>query len=1104
MIFKKPSSEYLWELHEDRTFSHIFRVICAHGDKTMFEYSGNGTLVKVSYREFAQACKRAAYRLSSLLGEQRRGCYVGLQMDNCLEWPYLFWGLLMAGYNPVLLDFRAPADVLIHVLAESGAIALVSDQPTATAVTSAILLRKEEITQWQGELAADWQPHWAEHLALCTSGTTATSKVFVYHEAAFAVNLASGWEAADNTPCLISDTSEVKLLAFLPFYHIYGLALYCWYTLTGKTFVFLKDRAPATILQACQQHGVTNFMSVPLVWNNLAAKITAQVNQLPRWQRVLFKTLCNLSLGLQYLAPTWGRRFAYRHLFHKVHAKMLGPKIEGLMSGGAYLSPKVIRLLTALGMPLLNGYGMTETGIISLPTGERMSEILTASLGKPLSSLEVKLVPIVGHADQRLGEVYVRGESLHTGRLQKGQLLPPVRDEQGWFATGDLGRIDRRGKLTLLGRCKDTIVSATGEKVYPDELEDIFRSLEGIEEFCVVGIRNEVHDEDIVIVTRIKSDQNHDVGKAKLAQQVDKINRSLPIYKRVTRLLLSATPLPTTSSMKTQRVKLKQLIESKNWDSQALPLHVKTAITEPVTAKATMESKPGDLTLQVQAAVRQMFAKVLHKPMSAISDDAHFIADLGGDSLEAIQLGTELENHFHVFISDSILLQCTNVKEISAAVLEQLTSNLSVSQGGNIKAVKPPTTRKPIVNIEESHEYQMFTARMSQAGDFNPYFIPHDSVIKDTSFVHGKEMINFASYNYLGFSGHPETMKAAQLAIEKYGTSASGSRLITGEKPLYRDLEQRLAKWKHVDDSIVLVSGHATNVTLVGNFCNENDLILYDALSHNSIEQGCRLSRSDSKAFPHNDFVALDQILATRRPFYEKVLLVVEGVYSMDGDIAPIPEFVKLKNKYGCFLMVDEAHSTGVLGKTGRGVDEYFDLEPEDIDIRMGTLSKGFGSCGGYLAGNKKLIDYFHYSLPGFVFSVGIPPASAAVALKAIEILERDHSMVTRLHENIDIFLEEAHQRNFHTCLAQQTAILPILVGDDKAAFVLSHSLRQKGIFVTPAIYPAVPKGQARLRFCVTSEHKKNQIVYGLDTLQQIAAEHGIQMPAYQAKIASA
>jgi 7-keto-8-aminopelargonate synthetase-like enzyme len=240
---------------------------------------------------------------------------------------------------------------------------------------------------------------------------------------------------------------------------------------------------------------------------------------------------------------------------------------------------------------------------------------------------------------------------------------------------------------------------------------------------------------------------------------------------------------------------------------------------------------------------------------------------------------------------------------------------------------------------------------------------------------------------------------------------------------------------------------------------------------------------------------ALEGILKTQRRRFEKVLIVVEGVYSMDGDIAPIPKLVELKKRYGCFLMVDEAHSACVLGKTGGGVDEYFGLQPDDIDIKMGTLSKGLGTCGGYIAGRKCLIDYLRYSLPGFVFSVGISPALAAASLEAIRLLQTRPEILEDLNRNIRVFVDEAHKRNLNTCLAGKTAIIPILVGSDDDAFALSVELGNRGVFVPPAVYPAVPRGKARLRYCVTSGHKPEQIVKALDILVETARDMGISLP---------
>ena len=404
---------------------------------------------------------------------------------------------------------------------------------------------------------------------------------------------------------------------------------------------------------------------------------------------------------------------------------------------------------------------------------------------------------------------------------------------------------------------------------------------------------------------------------------------------------------------------------------------------------------------------------------------------------------------------------------------------------------------KMITRFEDTPEHAAFQERLrglEAAGD-NPYFVCHESPLTDVSLMDGQEVLNFGSYNYVCMSGHPETEEAAIAAIRKYGTSASGSRLLAGEKKIHQELEQAIAEWKHAEAALVLVGGHSTNVTIVGNFCGPNDLIVYDTIAHNSIAEGCRLSSATSKPFPHNDVQALEGILKMQRHRFEKVLIVVEGAYSMDGDIAPVPELVELKKRYGCFLMVDEAHSACVLGENGGGVDEYFHLAPDDVDIKMGTLSKGLGTCGGYLAGKRCLIDYLRYSLPGFVFSVGISPPLAAAALEVIRLLQTRPQILEDLRRNIRVFVEEAHKRGINTCLAGETAIIPILVGGDDEAFALSIEQGKHGVFVPPAVYPAVPRGKARLRYCVTSDHKPEQIIKALDILVETARNMGIELP---------
>jgi 7-keto-8-aminopelargonate synthetase-like enzyme len=312
--------------------------------------------------------------------------------------------------------------------------------------------------------------------------------------------------------------------------------------------------------------------------------------------------------------------------------------------------------------------------------------------------------------------------------------------------------------------------------------------------------------------------------------------------------------------------------------------------------------------------------------------------------------------------------------------------------------LEPAAPTGPVVIDEASWnpakfpEYEDLQDRIQMAEAFglrNPYFSVHESIAGDTTIVGGKQMINFSSYNYVGNSGDPVVSKAASDAITKYGTSVSASRVASGEKPLTLELERALADFFGTEDSIVMVSGHATNVTVVGHVVGAGDLVLHDALAHDSIVQGAKLSGAKRRPFPHNDWEALDRTLTSLRPHYRRVLIAIEGTYSMDGDIPDLPKFIEVKKKHKALLLVDEAHSAGVVGDTGRGVGEYFDVVRSDVDMWMGTLSKSFASCGGYIAGSHALVEYLKYTAPGFVYSVGIPPSQLRRVQRVLPALAR-------------------------------------------------------------------------------------------------------------------
>ncbi len=364
----------------------------------------------------------------------------------------------------------------------------------------------------------------------------------------------------------------------------------------------------------------------------------------------------------------------------------------------------------------------------------------------------------------------------------------------------------------------------------------------------------------------------------------------------------------------------------------------------------------------------------------------------------------------------------------------------------------------------------------AQLGIGNPFFRVHAGIAGATTIIDGQQYVNYASYNYLDLSGDVRVSQAAKDAVDQYGTSVSASRLVSGERPIHRQLEAALAALYGVDDAIVMVSGHATNVTTIGYLFGANDLILHDELIHNSTLVGAQLSGAKRLSFPHNDYAALNKLLVEQRRHYERVLIVLEGLYSMDGDYPNLPEFIGIKQRHRAFLMVDEAHSLGVLGAKGLGIREHFDVDSKAVDIWMGTLSKSLAGCGGYIAGESALIEHLKFLAPGFLYSVGMPPQVAAPALAALAIMQQEPERVGRLQALSRYFLSKAQAAGINTGHSQGVAIIAAITGGSLSAARMSQTLFDKGINVQPILYPAVPEKSARLRFFISCNHTEQQI----------------------------
>jgi 8-amino-7-oxononanoate synthase len=411
----------------------------------------------------------------------------------------------------------------------------------------------------------------------------------------------------------------------------------------------------------------------------------------------------------------------------------------------------------------------------------------------------------------------------------------------------------------------------------------------------------------------------------------------------------------------------------------------------------------------------------------------------------------------------------------------------------NVQAPAKPSFEKSIPEaywrFSQHPGYQQLRIMREGAASLgipNPYFKAHDALAGATTTIEGRQFVNFSSYNYLGFCGDARINRAAGEAIARYGTSVSASRLVSGERPIHTELEQRIAQTYGVEDCIVFVSGHATNVSTIGYLFGPKDLVLHDALIHNSAVQGIELSGAQRRVFPHNDWQAVEDILSRERTQYERVLIVLEGIYSMDGDYPDLPKFIDIKRRHRAFLMVDEAHSFGVMGPRGLGIRDHFAVEGAEVDIWMGTLSKALAGCGGFIAGERALVETLRFFAPGFVYSVGMSPPLAAASLTSLELLHSEPERVKRLQERGQEFLVLAKEARIDVGSSTGLAIVPAITGSSIKAARLSNALFQRAINVQPILYPAVQEKSARLRFYISCDHTSEQI---RDTVKAVAEE---------------
>ena len=792
-----------------------------------------------------------------------------------------------------------------------------------------------------------------------------------------------------------------------------------------------------------------------------------------------------------------------------------------MVTGGMKFEPPVIRSFDAASI---------ETGSAVVRPANAPAVRRLVGSGRELDGQDVLIVDpnsCEALSPGCVGEIWVSGPSVAQGywnrgeasaatfgamlaqsdQTSAGQAVSTWRPNPGpYLRTGDLGFFDN-GELFVAGRLKDLII-IRGRNHYPQDIEHAVEEASTlVRAGSIAAFAVDVDGRERVAVVAEVERGKREPGE--VANAFEAIRKRLATEHELAVeaiVLVRPNSVPKTSSGKIQRHACKrQFLDGTlevvdqhiGWLQPAVPTpgseQPRLARQRPVGEASRGGRADRELPQEIVQAVFDHVRRIAKERAGHLTLDTN-IVELGLDSLERMEIVASLEEAFGARFPEQVLPLIETCREVTEAIIDHMpVKDQYRSQAGGATA-SPPVTEIPvdaydISQFPEVRALEQNFAMVREAGLENPYFSVHEGLTNDRTVIGGREMISWATYNYLGMSGEPEVAAAAKAALDRFGTSVSASRLVSGEKTIHQELEREIARTIGTEDAVTFVGGHATNETVIGHVVGPGDLVLHDALAHNSLLQGAVLSGARRRPFPHNDFDAAEKLLAQMRGQYRRVLIVIEGIYSMDGDFSELPKFIAVAKRHRALLMVDEAHSIGVMGPRGRGIGEHFGVNAADVDLWMGTLSKALGSCGGYIAGSKTLVRWLKYTVPGFVYSVGLPPAAAGAALGAMRVLQRQPERVAKLHANARLFLQLAREAGLDTGPSGGSAIVPIILGNSMNSLRLSRALFARGISVQPILYPAVEERAARLRFFITSSHTPDQIRRTVAAMQEELAK---------------
>ncbi|KAE8987636.1 hypothetical protein PR003_g22534 [Phytophthora rubi] len=736
--------------------------------------------------------------------------------------------------------------------------------------------------------------------------------------------------------------------------------------------------------------------------------------------------------------------------------------------------------------------------------------IVDPDTNKPLDELQV-------------GEVWMQGPSVavgywnrpeYTEEMFRAQFAGEKNSKNTYLRTGDMGFL-RNGELFVTGRLKDLII-IRGRNVCPQDVEaSVEQAHENVRPGCTAAFSIEKGDEEaLVVVAEVKNGSSQQTLE-EICREIIKTVLSEHQLKCEAIVLLRQKTIPKTTSGKIQRsaskahfldgTLTKPLFEykAKGNNAQISSSRVPTKQMEDNTATAKNDKPSGELKTpdEILAWLLEHVAQEMEVPtavgdgensnvVSATANPAEIDpntpwAMFGMDSVAIVGLSSDLGEFLGCIVSPSAFFQYDTPFKLANAPGLASGDLAGGEEGGEQSgSMQTATTVEEIdsscFEIDNFPEVQGLFSQMKEfesAGLRVPFL--------ETLTPEKRRMTNFNTYNYLGNASDPEVAAASKAGIEEYGTTMSSSPIV-GQTQVNVDLEKALCTFFSAEASILFVGGWVSNVTTIDALVSKGDLILCDALNHDSCVSGQRLSGATILPFPHNDTKALERMLSKLRTKYRRVLIVIEGVYSMDGDIPDVHEMVRIKKKYKALLFIDEAHSFGTMGATGRGICEHYNVDPKDIDVRMGTMSKALGSVGGFILGSQTLIKYLKHCAGGFVFSVGLAPACGSAALKSVQLITESPSRTMTLQERSKHFYDlcKEHKIPMGENTFRGAPVVVVMIGSTIATAKASEFLALHQVNVKPIVYPAVEEGKCRLRFFISALHTPKQLEHTVLSLK--------------------